>query len=77
MTLYEMSFTYEQSAEQLRQRIRKLEQEERCTTDSHELRCIHQRLSALTPLLREAREMSTLCRHYYERSYHKNEKYTL
>ena len=77
MTLYEMSFTYEQSAEQLRRRLRPLEQAAHRTTDSHELRCIHRRLSALTPLLREAREMSSLCRHYYERSYHKNEKYTL
>ena len=77
MTLYELSFTYEQSAERLHQRIQTLEQAERRTTDSYELRCIHQRLSALIPLLREAREMTALCRRYYERSYHKNEKYTL
>lgn len=77
MTLYELSFTYEQSADLLRQRMQELEQARRHTTDSRERRLIHQRLAELEPILREMRELSTLSRHYYERSYHKNEKYTL
>lgn len=77
MTLYELSFAYEQSAEALRLRMRELRQAERSTTDSHERRRIHQRLAELDPLLREMRELTMLSRHYYERSYHRNEKYTL
>ena len=53
MTLYEMSFTYEQSADLLRQRMRELQQAERRTTDSRERRLLHQRMAALEPLLRE------------------------
>lgn len=77
MTLYELSFTYEQSADLLRRRMRELQQAERCTTDSRERRLLHQRMAALEPLLREMRELTALSRHYYERSYHKNDKYTL
>ena len=77
MTLYEMSFTYEQSANLIRQRMRKLRQEELRATDSRKRRHIHKRLLELDPILRETMELANLSRHYYERSYHKNEKYTL
>ena len=77
MTLYELSFTYEESADLLRARIHELQQQEKQTTDSHELRCIQKRLDALGPILREMRELTNLSRHYYERSYHKNERYSL
>lgn len=77
MTLYELSFTYEQSAELLRARIHELQQQERKTTDSHELHLIQKRLETLGPILREMRELTALSRHYYERSYHKNERYSL
>ena len=77
MTLYELSFTYEESADLLWARIHELQQQEKQTTDSHELRCIQKRLEALGPILREMRELANLSRHYYERSYHKNERYSL
>ena len=77
MTLYELSFTYEKSADLLRDRMRELYQAEQHTTDSGERRRIRQRLAALEPMLREMRELATLSRCYYERGYHKNEKYSL
>ena len=77
MTLYEMSFVYEESCKLLRARIQDLREEEKRTKDSGELRRIHQRLSELEPMLRETRELETLARRYYERNYHKNGKYSL
>ena len=77
MTLIELSALYDASAVAIRTRIRQLEEQSRRQTDPETLRALHIRIEALTPLLRETREMSSLCRHYYERSYHKNEKYTL
>lgn len=77
MTLYELSFTYEQSAELLRQRIKELQQMEKRTKDSYERRCIQKRLTVLNTMLREMRELTALSRHYYERSYQKNENYSL
>ena len=67
MTLYELSFTYEESAELLHQRILELRLAEKRTTDSLERQQIHQRLLALFPMQQEMRELSRLCRHYYER----------
>lgn len=77
MTLYELSFTYEQSANLLRDRLQELCQAEKNTTNTLERRRIQQRRAALEPLLREMRELTALSRHYYERSYRKHEKYSL
>lgn len=38
---------------------------------------LRQRIAELTPLLREMRELAVLTAHYYDRSYHKHERYTL
>ena len=77
MTLYELSFTYEQSADLLRSRMQELRQEEKRTTDSLERRRIRRRLAELEPLLREMRELTVVSRRYYERSYCKHGKYAL
>ena len=77
MTLYELSFTYEHSADLLRARVQELRRAEKLTRDHAEKQRLRQRLAALDPLLRETRELTVLCRRYYDRSYHKNEKYTL
>ena len=34
-------------------------------------------LLELTPLLQETRELAALTAHYYDRSYHRHERYTL
>ena len=61
MTLLEMSVQYAENAERLRARIREL----------------HRRIDDLTPLLRECRELAVLTARYYDRRYHKHERYTL
>ncbi|MGM9619529.1 MAG: hypothetical protein ACI3W8_06840 [Oscillospiraceae bacterium] len=77
MTLYELSFYYEDSAQRLRLRLRELRQAEKLAANEEEKLRLRQRAAALAPLLREMRELTALSRHYYDRSYHKNEKYTL
>lgn len=77
MTLYELSFSYEASAELLRLRIRELRQAEKQARSRQEREKLRQRLAALDPLLREMRELTVLSRRYYDRSYHRNEKYSL
>ena len=77
MTLYELSFTYEESANLLRARMRELRQAEKLAENFADKQRIRRRMAALDPLLREMRELTVLSRRYYERSYHKNEKYTL
>lgn len=77
MTLYEMSFTYENSADLLRVRLRELRRAEQATRSREERLRLRRRIAELDPLLREMRELSVLSRRYYDRSYHKNEKYSL
>ena len=77
MTLLEMSPLYAQSASALHQRITQLRAAERAQTAPLEARRIHSRIVCLQPLLREMRELSHLTTHYYDRSYHKHERYSL
>ena len=77
MTLQEMSVQYEESWEKIRTRMKELRAAERAETDPEAARRLRLRIETLRPLLREMRELSALTKRYYERSYHKNEKYTL
>lgn len=77
MTLLEMSASYRQNADAIHRRITELRVLERAQRDPEEAFHIHRRIDELTPLWREARELAVLTAHYYDRSYHKHEKYTL
>ena len=77
MTLMEMSVEYEASVTALRSRITELRETEQAQADSETARRLRLRIAALLPLLREARELAALTAHYYDRSYHKHERYTL
>lgn len=77
MTLLEMSFSYQDSAAAIHRRILELRGLERIQTDPAASFRLRRRINELTPLWREAREMAALTAHYYDRSYHKHEKYTL
>ena len=77
MTLLEMYVQYAENAERLRARIRELRAEERQQTDPEAARRLRQRIDVLTPILRECRELAVLTARYYDRSYHKHERYTL
>ena len=77
MTLMELSVQYEDSAAAIRGRIAQLRLAERQETDADAARALRLRIETLIPLLREARELAVLTAHYYDRSYHKHERYTL
>lgn len=77
MTLMELSVQYEDSVAAIRGRIAQLHIAEKEQTDADAARALRQRIEALIPLLREARELAVLTAHYYDRSYHKHERYTL
>ena len=77
MTLSEMSALYAHSAGLIRQRIAWLREEARAQQDQARSQAAQRRIAALTPLLRETRELAVLTARYYDRSYHKHERYTL
>ena len=77
MTLLEMSVDYADSAALIRTRMAELKAAERAETDPQAVRRLQLRIETLRPLLREMRELAVLTARYYDRSYHKHEKYTL
>ncbi|WP_298022634.1 hypothetical protein [uncultured Dysosmobacter sp.] len=77
MTLLEMSITYADSAAAIRTRITELRAEEKAQTDAEAVRQLRRRIEELAPLWREMRDLSTLTARYYDRSYHKHERYTI
>ena len=77
MTLFEMSFAYQDSAEAIRRRIAELRVQVRTEEDPEASFRLRRRIDELTPLWKEARDLAALTAHYYDRSYHKNERYTL
>ena len=77
MTLLEMSVYYADSAALIRTRIAELRAAERAETGPDAARRLRLRIETLRPLLRETRELAVLTARYYDRSYHKHEKYTL
>ena len=77
MTLLEMSVQYADRAALIRARLRELRAEERQQENPEAARGLRRRIDELTPLLRECRELAVLTARYYDRSYHKHERYTL
>ena len=77
MTLLELSAQYAADADTIRRRIAELRAAERAAGDLEEARRLRQRIVSLQPLLQEMRELAVLTARYYDRSYHKHEKYTL
>ena len=77
MTLLELSALYDESATRIRVRMAQLRADAKEQTDPAAAQALRQRIAELTPLLREMRELVVLTAHYYDRSYHKHERYTL
>ena len=77
MTLLEISDLYDASAAAIHFRIGELRAAIRAETDPVAVRELRLRLETLMPLWREMRELTVLTAHYYDRSYHKHERYTL
>ena len=76
MTLYQMSYVYRGDALRFRMRITVLREQARTAEGEDKLR-LKRRILELQQLLRQSRELADLTRHYYERGYYRNERYTL
>ena len=76
MTLYQMSYVYREDALRFRKRITVLREQAKAAEGEDKLR-LKRRILELQQLLRQSRELADLTRHYYERGYYRNEKYTL
>lgn len=77
MTLLELSEQYDYSSQLLRERIVTLRKQAQEATDEEARQRLHRRVRDLQPLLRQCRQLRDLTAHYYERSFHRNEHYTL
>ena len=77
MTLAELSRCYEEAAVPLRNRLRELRQMLANAEDPEEIWHIKRRIAELTPMLTQMNELAELTAHYYDRGYHRSEKYTL
>ena len=56
-------------------RIAELREARKHQLDPEIVRRLDRRIAELEPLLREARELAVVTARYYDRRYHKNEKY--
>ena len=77
MTLLELSEQYAASAQLLRGRIRQLRQMERSAVDEETRQRLQRRIADLQPMLSQCRQIQLLTAHYYERSFHRNGRFTL
>ena len=76
MTLEEISKTYRQAAEPLRERLQQLRMELVRETNPQIAFSLKTRIAQMTPILTQLNELAELTEHYYERGYWRNEKYT-
>ena len=76
MTLLRLAASYRHSGELIRLRILALREEAKAA-GGDERGQLEQRIRDLTALYRDTREIALVLERYYDRRYHKNERYTL
>lgn len=77
MTMKELSESYRQSAELLRNRLRLLRAQRSQEKDPEEQFRLERRIQDLTPMLTQMNELAELTEHYYDRGYWRGDKYTV
>lgn len=77
MRLHELSTGYLSAAERLQRNLRTLRQELRHCQDPHQRVMLRHQIAKLARIMTQCRDLAELTAHYYERSYFRNEKYTL
>lgn len=77
MTMLELSKSYEDAADPLRQRLKALRFMLKGVKDPEEEWQLKRRIAELTPLLTQMNELAELTAHYYDKGYYRNEKYTV
>jgi len=77
MKLTELSPAYRAGEQAILGRIRELEEKIIIEENGERIRLLERRIRDLQPLLRQSRELAELTARYYERGYHRSEKYTV
>ena len=77
MKLSELSPAYRAGEKAILERIRELSERLETAADPEEIAVLRRRIRDLGPLLRQTRELAELTARYYERGYHRSEKYTV
>ena len=77
MTLSEISCTYSEDAVVFHARILALRAEARAAETREKGDALRRRIAELQALRRQSRELAELTRHYYERNYYRDRKYSL
>ncbi len=77
MQLHELSQGYEEAAALLRPRLKALRQELKCACSPEKAADLRHEIAFFSGLLTQCRQLAELTKRYYERSYYRNEKYTL
>ena len=77
MTLSELSTEYEISAGLISGRLAELRLALRQEGDAEAACRLRRRIETLRPLLTQCRKLSRLTAHYYDRSYYRDERFTV
>lgn len=77
MKLEELSEGYRQAALPLREKLRLLRLALRAADDAQRRAVLRHEIALLSGIMTQCRELAELTAHYYERSYWRNDKYTL
>lgn len=77
MTLLRMAVDYRQSGELIRLRIAALKEAQQQTDDMDEKLRYEGRIRDLSAMYRDTREVALVLERYYDRGYHRNERYSL
>ncbi len=75
MTLLELSVSYRQQADVLRHRVQLVSELPARTAEERMMKT--ERLRLLEAMRRDVRDVAVICERYYDRSYRRNERYTL
>ena len=77
MTLYEMSQVYQNDALAFRTRMADLRSAMRLSDDEAETAALKRRIADLEILAKQSAALAKLTRHYYERGFYRDKKYSL
>ena len=77
MSMGDLSESYKESARLLRERLQLLRARRKQTDDPEVKWALERRIAELSPILTQMNELAELTEHYYDRGYHRSEKYTL
>ena len=72
-----LSKSYRESANLIRERLRFLRELRNRTGNREEKEKINRRIRELTPILTQMNELAELTEHYYDRGYWRGDKYTV